>query len=106
MPRRRSGLNPTTPTPSLRPTWSGLLLAFPTLMCGSVWILSRRYGDRFAAETLAKSKIALLSYSSFNLALHYAAGPLSGPEAVGVCVLMAIIVSTCVASVRQAGWFR
>ncbi|MGI9477539.1 MAG: hypothetical protein ACR2PI_12625 [Hyphomicrobiaceae bacterium] len=88
---------------TIGPTWSGLLLAFPTLMCGSAWILSRRFGDRFAAETLAKSKIALLSYASFNLALHYAAGPLSGPQAVGVCTLLAVAVSACVAYGRHAG---
>jgi len=76
------------------------------MMRGSAWILSRRFGDRFAAETLAKSKISLLSYSSFNLALHYAAGSLSGPAAVGVCALLAIGVSACVACGRHAGWFR
>lgn len=88
---------------AIGPTWSGLLLAFPTMMCGSAWILSRRFGDRFAADTLAKSKVSLLSYSSFNLALHCAAGPLSGPEAIGVCALLAIAVSACVAAARHAG---
>lgn len=88
------------------PTWSGLLLAFPTLMCGSIWILSRRFGDQFAAETLAKSNISLLSYASFNLALHYAAGPFSGPVAIGLCGLVAIVVSASVAMGRKAGWYR
>ncbi len=86
---------------AIGPTWSGVLLAFPTLMCGSAWILSRRFGDRFAAETLAKSKISLLSYSSFNLALHYAAGSLSGPVAVGVCALLAVGVGIALALISQ-----
>ena len=88
------------------PTWSGLLLAFPTLLCGSAWILSRRFGDRFAAETVAKSKLSLLSYASFNLALHYTAGPLSGPQAVGVCTVLAVAVAACVAYGRHAGLRR
>lgn len=86
------------------PTWSGLLLAFPTLMCGTAWILSRRFGDRFAAETLARSNFSLLSYASFNLALHYAAGPFSGPVAIAICGLLAIVVSAGVAMGRKAGW--
>lgn len=85
------------------PTWSGLLLAFPTLMCGTAWILSRRFGDRFAAETLAKSYLSLLSYSSFNFALHYAAGPFSGPVALAICGLLAVTVSAGVAMGRKAG---
>ena len=87
---------------AIGPTWSGLLLAFPTMMCGSAWILSRRFGDRFAAETLARSKLSLLSYASFNLALHYTAGPFDGPTAIGLCAVLAVIVSTGVAYSQRA----
>ncbi len=87
---------------AIGPTWSGLLLAFPTMMCGSAWILSRRFGDRFAAETLARSKLSLLSYASFNLALHYAAGPFDGPTAIGLCAVLAVIVSAGVATLRRS----
>ena len=87
---------------AIGPMWSGLLLAFPTMMCGSVWILSRRFGDRFAAETLARSKLSLLSYASFNLALHYAAGPFDGPTAIGLCAALAVTVSAGVAALRRA----
>lgn len=73
----------------LGPAISGMALAFPTMMSASLWILNRRFGDAFAAETIYRSRWALASYTSFVFSMALLAVPLGD--------VRAMVASACIA---------
>lgn len=84
-----------TASPWLGAHWSGILLAFPTTLLASTWMLWGHYGRDFTAATLNAAQPSLIAYASFCLALHWLAGPL---PAVGA-VVTAFAISGVVAAV-------
>lgn len=77
----------------LGPVVSGLLLAFPVMMSASLWILLRRFGEAFAAETVYRSRWALASYASFVFAVGLLSDVIGGIEAVVTGAAVAAAVS-------------
>ncbi len=71
-----------TASPWLGAHWSGILLAFPTTLLASTWMLWGHYGRDFTAATMNAAQPSLVVYASFCLALHLLAGPMGGVAAV------------------------
>ncbi|EDP64510.1 hypothetical protein BAL199_27171 [alpha proteobacterium BAL199] len=88
-----------TASPWLGPVWSGFLLAFPTTLIASAWMLYGHYGREFTAATLNAAQPSLVVYASFCLALHFLAGPLPALTAVIVAFLGAAVFAACLALV-------
>ncbi|HKK31162.1 MAG TPA: hypothetical protein VKA18_12315 [Alphaproteobacteria bacterium] len=86
---------------ALGPAISGMALAFPTMMSASLWILNRRFGDAFAAETVYRSRWALASYTSFVLFMGLLAVPLGDVVAMVVSALIAAAVSFLVYRINR-----
>ncbi len=84
-----------TASPWLGAHWSGILLAFPTTLLASTWMLWGHYGRDFTAATLNAAQPSLVAYASFCLALHLLAGPLGSVAA----VVTAFVLSGVVAAV-------
>jgi len=78
-----------------------MALAFPTMMSASLWILNRRFGDAFAAETVYRSRWALASYTSFVLFMGLLAVPLGDVVAMVVSALIAAAVSFLVYRINR-----
>ncbi|MEQ8587160.1 MAG: hypothetical protein RLO01_11535 [Thalassobaculaceae bacterium] len=87
-----------TASPWLGPHWSGILLAFPTTLLASTWMLWGHYGRDFTASTLNAAQPSLVVYASFCIALHWLAGPLGSVAA----VVTAFVLSGVVAGVYAA----
>lgn len=80
----------------LGPVVSGLLLAFPVMMSASLWILLRRFGEAFAAETVYRSRWALASYASFVCTVGLLSAEIGGIAAVVTGAAVAALVSLAV----------
>ncbi len=80
----------------LGPVVSGMLLAFPTMMSASLWILHRRFGEAFAVETIHRSRWGLASYSSFVFSVGLLSLPIGGIAAVATGAAVAVLVSLAV----------
>ncbi|MCR9073798.1 MAG: hypothetical protein NXI18_19090 [Alphaproteobacteria bacterium] len=91
-----------TASPWLGPHWSGILLAFPTTLLASTWMLWGHYGRDFTAATLNAAQPSLVVYASFCLALHWLAGPLGAVTA----VVTAFALSGFIAGVYAAVLMR
>ena len=91
-----------TASPWLGAHWSGILLAFPTTLLASTWMLWGHYGRDFTAATMNAAQPSLVVYGCFCLALHLLAGPMSGVAA----VLTAFALSGVVAGLYAAVLMR
>lgn len=91
-----------TASPWLGAHWSGILLAFPTTLLASTWMLWGHYGRDFTAATMNAAQPSLVVYASFCLALHLLAGPMNGVAA----VLTAFALSGVVAGLYAAVLMR
>jgi hypothetical protein len=96
-----------TASPWLGARWSGILLAFPTTLLASSWMLWGHYGRDFTAATLNAAQPSLLVYASFCVALHGLAGPLPSVTAVltafGLCAVVAALYAAVLIRVARAG---
>ncbi|WPZ33343.1 hypothetical protein T8K17_19150 [Thalassobaculum sp. OXR-137] len=91
-----------TASPWLGAHWSGILLAFPTTLLASTWMLWGHYGRDFTAATMNAAQPSLVVYGCFCLALHLLAGPMNGVAA----VLTAFALSGVVAGLYAAVLMR
>jgi len=82
-----------TASPWLGPHWSGILLAFPTTLLASTWMLWGHYGRDFTAATLNAAQPSLVVYASFCVALHWLAGPLASVAAVVTAFALSGVVA-------------
>lgn len=82
-----------TASPWLGAHWSGILLAFPTTLLASTWMLWGHYGRDFTAATMNAAQPSLVVYASFCLALHLLAGPLNGVAAVLIAFALSGVVA-------------
>lgn len=88
-----------TASPWLGPHWSGILLAFPTTLLASTWMLWGHYGRDFTAATLNAAQPSLVVYASFCIALHWLAGPLGSVTAVVTAFSLSGVVAGVYAAV-------
>lgn len=88
-----------TASPWLGAHWSGILLAFPTTLLASTWMLWGHYGRDFTAATLNAAQPSLVVYASFCLALHWLAGPMGGVAAVVTAFILSGVVAALYAAV-------
>ncbi|MDF1790581.1 MAG: hypothetical protein P1U88_01655 [Thalassobaculaceae bacterium] len=88
-----------TASPWLGAHWSGILLAFPTTLLASTWMLWGHYGRDFTAATLNAAQPSLAVYASFCVALHWLAGPLGGVAAVVTAFALSGVMAAVYAAI-------
>lgn len=88
-----------TASPWLGAHWSGILLAFPTTLLASTWMLWGHYGRDFTAATLNAAQPSLVVYAAFCIALHWLAGPLGSVAAVVTAFVLSGVMAALYAAV-------
>lgn len=88
-----------TASPWLGAHWSGILLAFPTTLLASTWMLWGHYGRDFTAATLNAAQPSMVVYASFCVALHVLAGPMASVPAVVVAFALSGVVAAFYAGI-------